>query len=45
MTKCMFCDYTCINNTDEEGRTGKKIGDKMICSCCLKELKEALDEV
>lgn len=45
MSKCFFCDDICIDDEDEEGTTGKSIGNKIICDGCLEQLKEALDNV
>ena len=43
MTKpCIFCGEECIFDEDDEGCVGVIIGNQVICTGCLSELKEAL---
>lgn len=43
MTKpCIFCGEECIFDEGDEGCVGVIIGNQVICTGCLSELKEAL---
>lgn len=41
---CIFCGCKCFDLSEgaEEGYEGRRIGDKIICTGCLDNLKDAL---
>ncbi|MCK4328037.1 MAG: hypothetical protein KAW41_06265 [Candidatus Diapherotrites archaeon] len=44
MSKCAFCDDVVMDELDDEGTMGHKVGNILLCDGCLKQLKDALNE-
>jgi len=42
---CIFCGEECMYHEDDEGCLGVIIGKNVICTGCLKELKDELEKI